>query len=179
NVHGTCTLLECSRHYLREHPAAAAAFRFLHLSTDEVFGSLGERGCFTAGSTYAPRSPYSASKAAADQLVRAWHATYGMPSIIVHSSNAYGPYQFPEKLIPHALLKAIQGEPIPIYGHGEQIREWLHVEDLAAALHAALTMAKPGSTYLIGSGEEMRNLDLVESLCAILDDLVDNGELDP
>ena len=148
-----------------------SAFRFLHVSTDEVYGSLGEIGKFTEASPYAPHSPYSASKAASDHLARAWHDTYGFPVLVTNCSNNYGPYQFPEKLIPVVILKALRGERIPVYGAGENIRDWLYVEDHAEALLAVLETGRVGETYNIGGNNELRNIDLVRMLCCILDDL--------
>ena len=147
------------------------AFRFLHVSTDEVYGSLGEAGKFTESTAYSPHSPYSASKAASDHLARAWHDTYGLPVLVTNCSNNYGPYQFPEKLIPVVILKALRGEPIPVYGAGENIRDWLYVEDHAEALLAVLETGRVGETYNIGGNNELRNIDLVRLLCHILDDL--------
>jgi len=147
------------------------AFRFLHVSTDEVYGSLGETGKFTESTAYSPHSPYSASKAASDHLARAWHDTYGLPVLVTNCSNNYGPYQFPEKLIPVVILKALRGEPIPVYGAGANIRDWLYVEDHAEALLAVLETGTVGETYNIGGNNELRNIDLVRRLCDILDDL--------
>ncbi len=174
NVVGTFRLLEAARAYWQELDAEERArFRFHHISTDEVFGAL-EAGDppFTEASRYDPRSPYAASKAAADHLVRAWHHTYGLPVLISNASNNYGPWQFPEKLIPLAIAKALDGRPIPVYGRGEQIRDWLFVEDHAAALLAILRHGRPGETYLVGSRSERTNLELVHELCAILDRLL-------
>ncbi len=171
NITGTYTLLEAARHYLSLQPAKKAeTFRFVQVSTDEVFGALGATGAFTETTRYAPRSPYSASKAAADHLVRAWHDTFGLPVIVTHSSNNYGPYQFPEKLIPLVILRALRGESIPVYGTGEQVRDWLHVGDHAEALLAVLERGKPGETYNIGANNERRNIDLVHLLCRLLDE---------
>jgi dTDP-glucose 4,6-dehydratase len=156
-----------------ETPASGlrnSGFRFLHVSTDEVYGSLGETGHFTESTPYDPHSPYSASKASSDHLARAWHDTYGLPVIVTNCSNNYGPYQFPEKLIPVVILKALRGEPIPVYGKGENIRDWLYVEDHAEALLAAVSKGKPGQTYNIGGNNEMRNIELVRLLCRILDE---------
>jgi dTDP-glucose 4,6-dehydratase len=153
-------------------------FRFLHVSTDEVYGSLGEQGLFTEKTPYDPHSPYSASKAASDHLARAWRDTYGLPMIVTNCSNNYGPFQFPEKLIPVVILKALRGERIPVYGKGENIRDWLYVEDHAEALLTAISKGKPGETYNIGGNNEMRNIDLVRLLCRLLDDaLVKRPEL--
>jgi dTDP-glucose 4,6-dehydratase len=158
------------------HPTSSS-FRFLHVSTDEVYGSLGETGLFTETTPYDPHSPYSASKASSDHLARAWRDTYGLPVIVTNCSNNYGPFQFPEKLIPVVLLKALRGEPIPVYGKGENIRDWLYVEDHAEALLAAISKGKPGETYNIGGNNEMRNIDLVRLLCRILDEKAESGKL--
>lgn len=152
-------------------------FRFLHVSTDEVFGALGETGHFTEKTSYDPHSPYSASKAASDHLARAWRDTYGLPVIVTNCSNNYGPYQFPEKLIPVVILKALRGEPIPVYGKGENIRDWLYVEDHAEALLTVMEKGRIGQTYNIGGNNEMRNIDLVRLLCEILDERVENGQI--
>lgn len=146
-------------------------FRFLHVSTDEVYGSLGDEGLFTETTPYDPHSPYSASKASSDHLARAWADTYGLPVIVTNCSNNYGPYQFPEKLIPVVILKALRGEPIPIYGKGENIRDWLYVGDHAEALLLAVSQGKPGETYNIGGNNEQRNIDLVSMLCGLLDEM--------
>ncbi|MGH7094625.1 MAG: dTDP-glucose 4,6-dehydratase, partial [Stellaceae bacterium] len=173
NIEGTYTLLEAALAHWRRLPAAAAAgFRFHHVSTDEVFGSLGATGAFSETSRYQPNSLYSASKAAADHLVRSWHETYGLPTMISNCSNNYGPFHFPEKLIPLAILKALHGEPIPVYGTGENVRDWLYVDDHARALHAVLTGGRPGESYNIGGDGERTNLALVTALCALLDELV-------
>ena len=148
----------------------SSSFRFLHVSTDEVYGSLGEEGLFTETTPYDPHSPYSASKASSDHLARAWRDTYGLPVIVTNCSNNYGPFQFPEKLIPVVILKALRGEPIPVYGKGENIRDWLYVEDHAEALLTAISKGKPGETYNIGGNNEMRNIDLVRLLCRLLDE---------
>jgi len=158
------------------HPTSSS-FRFLHVSTDEVYGSLGEMGLFTETTPYDPHSPYSASKASSDHLARAWRDTYGLPVIVTNCSNNYGPFQFPEKLIPVVILKALRGEPIPVYGKGENIRDWLYVEDHAEALLTAISKGKPGETYNIGGDNEMRNIDLVRLLCRILDEKVESGKL--
>jgi dTDP-glucose 4,6-dehydratase len=170
NVVGTWTLLDAARDYLARHDAPG--FRFVHVSTDEVFGSLGPDGHFTEESPYQPRSPYSASKAASDHLARAWHHTYGVPVIVTNCSNNYGPFQFPEKLIPVIILNALQGNPIPVYGKGANVRDWLHVDDHARALALVLDRGVPGETYAIGGHNERSNLDLVRDICAILDELV-------
>ncbi|MBB4212551.1 dTDP-glucose 4,6-dehydratase [Rhodothalassium salexigens DSM 2132] len=170
NIVGTYTVLEAARAYWSALPAAARdAFRFHHVSTDEVFGELGPDGAFTEDSPYAPRSPYSASKAASDHLVRAWAHTYGLPVLISNCSNNYGPYQFPEKLIPLMILNGLDGRDLPVYGAGAQVRDWLHVDDHARALWAVLTRGRPGETYAIGGGAERRNLAVVEALCERLD----------
>lgn len=172
NVLGTCNLLQAALNYWKQlSPDQAKSFRFLHVSTDEVYGSLGQTGYFTEETPYSPHSPYSASKASSDHLVRAWHDTYGLPTLITNCSNNYGPYQFPEKLIPVVILKSLRGESIPVYGQGENIRDWLYVDDHCDALITVLNGGKPGSTYNIGGNNELRNLDLVQILCAILDDL--------
>ena len=172
NIVGTYTLLQTARaYYATLGGDAKARFRFLHVSTDEVYGSLGETGLFEENTRYDPHSPYSASKAASDHLARAWADTYGLPVIVTNCSNNYGPYQFPEKLIPVVILKALRGEPIPVYGKGENIRDWLYVEDHAEALLTAVSKGKPGETYNIGGNNERRNIDLVRLLCTILDDL--------
>jgi len=173
NVTGTFALLQAARGYWEALPAERRQkFRFLHVSTDEVFGSLGANDPpFRETTPYAPRSPYSASKAASDHLVRAWHHTYGLPVLVTNCSNNYGPCQFPEKLIPVVIIKALRGEPIPVYGRGENIRDWLYVEDHAAALERVLAAGRPGETYAIGGGSECRNLELVQTLCRLLDEL--------
>jgi dTDP-glucose 4,6-dehydratase len=170
NVTGTYTLLETARAWwgARGRPDS---FRFHHVSTDEVFGSLGATGKFHEDTPYDPRSPYSASKAASDHLVRAWGETYGLPVLLTNCSNNYGPYHFPEKLVPVVILRALAGQPIPIYGAGDNIRDWLYVEDHADALLRVLTQGTIGRSYNIGGGNEATNLDLVRKLCAILDAL--------
>ena len=154
------------------HPPSRKSFRFLHVSTDEVYGSLGATGHFTESTAYDPHSPYSASKASSDHLARAWHDTYGLPVIVTNCSNNYGPFQFPEKLIPVVILKALRREPIPVYGKGENIRDWLYVEDHADALITAISRGTPGQTYNIGGNNELKNIDLVRMLCRILDELL-------
>ena len=173
NITGTYVLLEVARRYWQDLDSRGqAAFRFHHISTDEVYGDLGGQGSlFTEKTPYAPNSPYSASKAASDHLVRAWHRTYGLPTLITNSSNNYGPYQFPEKLIPHMILSALQGKPLPVYGDGQNIRDWLHVEDHARALHLVLTQGQVGETYNIGGHNEHTNLHVVEGICSLLDEL--------
>ena len=173
NIEGTYALLEAALEYWRSLPAdRAKRFRFHHVSTDEVFGSLGAVGHFNENSRYQPNSPYAASKAAADHLVRAWHETFGLPTVISNCSNNYGPYHVPEKLIPLAILKALAGEPIPVYGRGDNIRDWLYVEDHARALHAVLTGGRPGNSYNIGGDGERTNLQVVTALCNLLDQLL-------
>ena len=181
NVVGAFTLLEVSRRCLAESTESARrAFRFLHISTDEVYGSLSETGAFSEATPYAPNSPYAASKASADHLVRAWHETYQLPAIITNCSNNYGPYQFPEKLIPLMLLNAIDGKPLPIYGDGGNVRDWLYVEDHCAGILLALRYGKPGEKYNIGGGNERTNLQIVNQLCVEIENLLpaaDNGAL--
>ena len=170
NVVGTLTLLKAALDYWAALAGSERAqFRFLHVSTDEVYGSLGEQGYFTESTPYAPNSPYSASKAASDHLARAFHQTYGLPVLITHCSNNYGPYQFPEKLIPLVILKAVAGEPLPVYGDGSNVRDWLHVADHCAALIRVLESGAVGHTYNIGGNSERRNIDLVRELCRLLD----------
>lgn len=172
NIVGTFTLLQAALAYWRDLDASAQArFRFHHVSTDEVFGSLGAEGLFTEESPYRPNSPYSASKAASDHLVRAWHHTFGLPVVISNCSNNYGPYQFPEKLIPLTVLNALAGETLPVYGTGANVRDWLYVDDHAYALLRVATEGTPGHTYNVGGGEEKTNIDVVRAVCAILDDL--------
>jgi dTDP-glucose 4,6-dehydratase len=173
NVEGTCVLLEAALAHWQRLPAKRAAlFRFHHVSTDEVFGSLGVSGSFTETTRYQPNSPYSASKAAADHLVRAWRETFGLPTVVSNCSNNYGPCHFPEKLIPLAILKALHGEPIPIYGTGDNIRDWLYVEDHARALFAVLSGARAGESYNIGGNAERTNFDVVQSICRLLDEML-------
>jgi dTDP-glucose 4,6-dehydratase len=165
--------LEAVLEHWRGLPAQRAErFRFQHISTDEVFGSLGITGKFTEATAYRPNSPYSASKAAADHLVRAWHETFGLPTIISNCSNNYGPYHFPEKLIPLTILKGLHGEPIPIYGRGDNVRDWLYVEDHARALFAILTQGKVGESYNVGGCAERTNLDAVTAICRLLDEML-------
>jgi len=173
NVQGTCNMLEAARAYLGELPASTReAFRFLHVSTDEVYGDLAsEEPAFDEQRPYAPSSPYSATKAAADHLVRAWHRTYGLPVLVTHCANNYGPYQLPDKLIPLMIGNALAGKPLPVYGDGRNVREWLHVDDHARALRRVLAAGKPGRTYAVG-GEARSNLEVVHAICAILDRLV-------
>lgn len=172
NVVGTFTLLDAALSYWRAlEPGRKAGFRFLHISTDEVFGSLGETGAFTEQTPYQPNSPYSASKAASDHLVRAWHHTYGLPTLMTNCSNNYGPFHFPEKLIPLVILNALEGKPLPIYGRGDNVRDWLFVEDHVRALRIVLERGKIGETYNIGGHNERTNLQVVEAICTLLDEL--------
>jgi dTDP-glucose 4,6-dehydratase len=172
NVVGTYTLLEASRAYWTGQDAEGKRrFRFLHVSTDEVYGALRMDGHFTEATPYDPRSPYSASKAASDHLARAWHHTYGLPVLVTNCSNNYGPYQFPEKLIPVVILNAVAGRPIPVYGKGDNVRDWLHVDDHVTALLAVLENGRVGETYVIGGSNERSNLEVVTAICALLDEL--------
>jgi len=172
NVVGTFTLLEAARAYWGSLAAEQRdSFRFHHVSTDEVFGSLGREGKFHEATAYDPRSPYSASKASSDHLVRAWHHTYGLPIVVTNCSNNYGPRQFPEKLIPLMMLNALAGKPLPIYGKGDNVRDWLHVGDHARALHRVFERGGIGETYCIGGNSEKTNLEVVDALCAILDEM--------
>jgi dTDP-glucose 4,6-dehydratase len=172
NVVGTWTVLEAALAYWRTLDAAARQrFRFQHISTDEVFGSLGPTGKFTERTPYAPNSPYSASKAGSDHLVRAWHHTHGLPVLTTNCSNNYGPYHFPEKLIPLIIIRALRGERLPVYGQGENVRDWLHVEDHAEALTLVLREGRPGETYNVGGDSERRNIDVVRAICRLLDEL--------
>ncbi|MFA6631842.1 MAG: dTDP-glucose 4,6-dehydratase, partial [Kiritimatiellia bacterium] len=172
NVVGTATLLEvATAHWRGLDGAARDAFRFQHISTDEVYGSLGPEGLFTERTPYEPRSPYSASKAASDHLVRAWHHTYGLPVLITNCSNNYGPFHFPEKLIPLVILNALDRRPLPVYGAGDNVRDWLYVDDHARALRLVLQRGLPGETYNVGGSNERTNLQVVETICDILDDL--------
>lgn len=170
NIIGTYTMLEAARRYWIEN-GQSDTFRFHHISTDEVYGSLDDEGMFTEDTPYAPTSPYSASKASSDHLVRAWNETYGLPVVLTNCSNNYGPYHFPEKLIPVVILNALAGKDIPVYGNGENIRDWLYVEDHADALLTVLQKGKNGRTYNIGGENEARNIDLVRNICDILDRL--------
>lgn len=171
NIVGTYTLLDQALGYWRGlEGAEKAAFRFHHISTDEVFGSLGEEGFFTETTAYDPRSPYSASKAASDHLVRAWGHTYGLPVLVTNCSNNYGPYHFPEKLIPLVIIKALRGEPLPVYGDGSNVRDWLYVEDHARALRRVFESGEPGETYNVGGNAERRNIEVVRAICAALDE---------
>lgn len=173
NVVGTFELLEAARHYFgRLTENERRAFRFLHVSTDEVYGSLGPTGKFTEASPYRPNSPYSASKAASDHLVRAYHHTYGLPTLTTNCSNNYGPYQFPEKLIPLTILNAVEGKPLPVYGSGLNVRDWLYVEDHCRAIERVLEAGRPGEVYNIGGGSEKTNIEVVTAICHILDELL-------
>ncbi|MFQ6546497.1 dTDP-glucose 4,6-dehydratase [Aestuariibius sp. 2305UL40-4] len=174
NVLGTFTMLEAARAHWTAR-GKPEGFRFHHISTDEVFGSLGAEGKFDEETAYAPNSPYSASKAASDHLVRAWGETYDLPVLTTNCSNNYGPYHFPEKLIPVVILRALAGEPIPVYGQGENVRDWLYVEDHAEALLTVIDKGVPGRTYAIGGDAELRNIDLVRMICGILDQLRPDG----
>jgi len=172
NIVGTFTMLqEALRFWRTLDEDAKAAFRFHHISTDEVFGSLGDTGLFTETTPYDPRSPYSASKAGSDHLVRAWHETYGLPTLVTNCSNNYGPNHFPEKLIPLIIIRALGGEELPVYGDGSNVRDWLYVEDHARALRAVFERGVPGETYNVGGNAERRNLQVVETICAVLDRL--------
>ncbi|EHG8285224.1 dTDP-glucose 4,6-dehydratase [Klebsiella oxytoca] len=175
NLIGTFTLLEAARQYWSAlDPEHKQAFRFHHISTDEVYGDLhGTDDLFTEETPYAPSSPYSASKAGSDHLVRAWNRTYGLPVVVTNCSNNYGPYHFPEKLIPLTILNALAGKPLPVYGNGEQIRDWLYVEDHARALYKVATEGHSGETYNIGGHNERKNIDVVRTICAILDKVVE------
>ena len=175
NLIGTFTLLEAARQYWSAlDTAQKQAFRFHHISTDEVYGDLhGTDDLFTEETPYAPSSPYSASKAGSDHLVRAWNRTYGLPVVVTNCSNNYGPYHFPEKLIPLTILNALAGKPLPVYGNGEQIRDWLYVEDHARALYKVATEGRSGETYNIGGHNERKNIDVVRTICAILDKVVE------
>ena len=176
NIVGTYTLLEAARaHWNSLEGERKADFRFHHISTDEVYGSLGDEGFFTEDTAYEPNSPYSASKASSDHLVRAWHHTYGLPVVTTNCSNNYGPYHFPEKLIPLVILNAVNGKPLPIYGKGDNIRDWLYVDDHARALRTVLATGKLGETYNIGGWNEKTNLEVVQAICTILDELHPQG----
>jgi len=176
NIVGTATLLEVATAYWKKLPASSQAqFRFQHISTDEVYGSLGSEGLFTEHTAYDPHSPYSASKASSDHLVRAWCDTYGLPVLITNCSNNYGPYHFPEKLIPLVILNALEGKPLPIYGKGDNVRDWLYVEDHAKALCLVLEKGVPGETYNVGGNNERTNLQVVQTICETLDGLRSGG----
>ena len=173
NVVGTFTLLEAARGYWNGlEGEAKKAFRFLHVSTDEVYGSLGDEGLFQESTPYDPSSPYSASKAASDHLAKAWQRTYGLPVVVSNCSNNYGPYHFPEKLIPLTILNALAGRPLPVYGKGENVRDWLYVDDHARALDLIIEKGVPGETYNVGGRNERRNIDVVRRICTVLDELV-------
>ncbi|WP_412062430.1 dTDP-glucose 4,6-dehydratase [Rubrivirga sp. IMCC45206] len=172
NLVGTFTLLHAARVHWQALPEAEQeAFRFVHVSTDEVYGELGEEGLFTEDTPYDPSSPYSASKAGSDHLARAWHRTYGLPVVITNCSNNYGPFQFPEKLIPVVILKALAGEPIPVYGKGDNVRDWLFVDDHVRALTTVLAQGTPGETYNIGGHNEKTNLEVVHAICGLMDEM--------
>jgi dTDP-glucose 4,6-dehydratase len=177
NIIGTYTLLESSRRYWDSLAAHTRDnFRFLHVSTDEVYGSLGAEGSFTETTPYDPSSPYSASKAASDHLAVAWHRTYGLPVIVSNCSNNYGPFHFPEKLIPLTILNAMEGKPLPVYGNGSNVRDWLYVDDHARALYLIVTKGRPGQTYNVGGRNERTNLEVVQAICRILDALQPIGK---
>ncbi|WP_210489472.1 dTDP-glucose 4,6-dehydratase [Microvirga antarctica] len=180
NIVGTYTLLEAVLAYWRSLSSAEqGAFRFHHISTDEVFGSLGTAGYFTEDTAYDPRSPYSASKAASDHLVRAWHHTYGLPVVVSNCSNNYGPYHFPEKLIPLVILNALEGKPLPVYGDGSNVRDWLYVEDHAQALLQIAETGRVGESYNVGGHNERTNLEVVRAVCAILDEIAPSATIGP
>ena len=177
NILGTYTLLEAARHHWRERDGEDTdTFRFLHVSTDEVYGELGDEGAFHETTPYDPSSPYSASKASADHLARAWHRTYGLPVLVTNCSNNYGPYQYPEKLIPVIILKALAGDPIPVYGTGENVRDWLYVDDHATALRTVLEEGEIGETYNVGGRAERQNIEVVHAVCDVLDDIRPRGD---
>lgn len=178
NVVGTYSMLEAARVYWTGLTNdLKKSFRFLHVSTDEVFGSLGEEGYFSEETPYAPNSPYSASKAASDHFVRAYYHTYGLPTLITNCSNNYGPYQFPEKVIPLMILNALSGQPLPIYGAGANVRDWIYVEDHCRAVKLVFESGNPGETYAVGAGNERRNIDLVNQICRILDEIAPPTEV--
>ncbi|MDR1827399.1 MAG: dTDP-glucose 4,6-dehydratase [Methylobacteriaceae bacterium] len=180
NITGTYTLLQEALRRFRQLPEEKAErFRFQHISTDEVFGSLGPEGLFDETTAYDPRSPYSASKAASDHLVRAWGHTFGLPVLITNCSNNYGPYHFPEKLIPLTILNALDGKPLPVYGRGDNVRDWLHVDDHARALIRVAEHARPGSTYTVGGRAERRNIDVVRDICALVDKHAPDAAIGP
>ena len=173
NIVGTYNMLESCRSYFQKLDAEEQdVFRFHHISTDEVFGSLGDEGLFTEDSPYQPNSPYSASKASSDHLVRAWHETFGFPAVLSNCSNNYGPYQYPEKLLPVIISKAVAGEPIPVYGNGMNVRDWLYVDDHARALVTIMQKGRVGRSYNVGGNEERSNIDVVKTVCGILDEIV-------
>lgn len=178
NILGTFTLLECATEYWKTS-GCPDHFRFQHISTDEVYGSLGEEGLFTEETKYDPSSPYSASKASSDHLVRAWHRTYGLPVLITNCSNNYGPYHFPEKLIPLMILNALSGKELPIYGDGKQIRDWLYVEDHVRALQLVFEKGVVGETYNVGGDSERANIDVVRFICSVLDELKPESPFKP
>jgi dTDP-glucose 4,6-dehydratase len=176
NIVGTFTLLEAARHYWTGLTGARKnSFRFLHVSTDEVYGSLGNEGLFRETTPYDPSSPYSASKAASDHLAISWHRTYGLPVVVSNCSNNYGPFHFPEKLIPLTILNALEGKPLPVYGDGSNVRDWLYVEDHAVALHLIATAGEPGQKYNVGGRNERRNIDVVKQICALMDQVRRDG----
>jgi dTDP-glucose 4,6-dehydratase len=178
NVVGTYTMLDAARAYWNTLPdELKKEFRFLHISTDEVFGSLGEDGYFSEETPYAPQNPYSASKAASDHFVRAFNHTYGLPTIITNCSNNYGPYQFPEKVIPLMILNALSGKALPVYGDGSNVRDWIYVEDHCKAVKLAFEKGKPGEVYVVGAKNEQKNIDLVNQVCSILDDIAPPEEI--
>jgi dTDP-glucose 4,6-dehydratase len=180
NIVGTYTLLEAARSYWQKHRGGQPnSFRFHHISTDEVYGSLGPAGYFTEQTPYQPNSPYSASKASSDHLVRAWHHTYGLPVVATNCSNNYGPYQYPEKLIPLMILNARDGKPLPVYGQGANVRDWLHVDDHARALRLVLSQGRVGETYNIGGLNEKTNLEVVHTLCGLMDELAPQSPFVP
>jgi dTDP-glucose 4,6-dehydratase len=180
NVVGTFTLLQAALGYWRALPGVERdAFRFHHISTDEVFGSLGEEGLFCETTAYDPRSPYSASKAASDHLVRAWHHTYGLPVVVTNCSNNYGPYHFPEKLIPLIIINALEGLKLPVYGKGANVRDWLFVDDHARALLTVVTRGTVGETYCVGGRSEKANIDVVRTICALMDELAPSAKIGP
>ena len=180
NIVGTYNLLEAARDYWNKLAGAEKEnFRFHHISTDEVFGSLPETGLFTETSPYQPNSPYSASKAASDHLVRAWHHTYGFPVLLTNCSNNYGPYQFPEKLIPLIILNALEGKPLPVYGAGDNVRDWLYVDDHLKTLKVVIDRGVPGETYNIGGNNEKTNLEVISTVCALLDEMVPESQFRP
>jgi dTDP-glucose 4,6-dehydratase len=180
NVVGTFTLLQATLGYWRALPGAERdAFRFHHISTDEVFGSLGEEGLFCETTAYDPRSPYSASKAASDHLVRAWHHTYGLPVVVTNCSNNYGPYHFPEKLIPLIIINALEGLTLPVYGKGANVRDWLFVDDHARALLTVVTKGTAGETYCVGGRCEKANIEVVRTICALMDELAPSAKIGP
>jgi len=178
NVLGTFTILEAARVYwMGLTEAQKESFRLLHVSTDEVFGSLGPEGCFTEDTPYAPNSPYSASKASSDHFVRAFYHTYGLPAIITNCSNNYGPYQFPEKLIPLMIMNALSGKPLPVYGDGSNVRDWLFVEDHCRAVKLAFEKGIPGEVYVVGGNNEQKNINLVHKICDVLDEIAPPDEI--